>query len=55
MAENKRKSSGPKKKKIKRTYTSGLAHIHTTYNNTIVTITDEQGNAIAWASAGGLG
>lgn len=55
MADNKRKSSGPKKKKIKRAYTSGIAHIHTTYNNTIVTISDEQGNVIAWASAGGLG
>ena len=44
-----------KKKKIKRSYTKGLAHIHSTFNNTIVTITDEQGNAIAWSSAGALG
>lgn len=56
MADNGKKSvSGPKKKKIRRTFTKGVAHIHTTFNNTIVTITDEQGNAIAWASAGGLG
>ena len=44
-----------KKKKIKRTYTKGLAHIHATFNNTIVTITDEKGNAIAWSSAGAIG
>jgi small subunit ribosomal protein S11 len=48
-------NKGAKKKKIRRAFTKGLAHIHTTFNNTIVTITDEQGNAIAWSSAGGLG
>ena len=42
-------------KMIKRAYTKGVAHIHSTFNNTIVTITDEQGNAIAWSSAGALG
>jgi small subunit ribosomal protein S11 len=41
-----------RKKKIKRNYTKGIAHIHSTFNNTIVTITDEQGNVIAWSSAG---
>lgn len=57
MAQNKAGAgkSAPKKKKIKRAFTKGLAHVHATFNNTIVTITDEQGNAIAWASAGGLG
>ncbi len=44
-----------RKKKIKRSYTKGVAHIHATFNNTIVTITDEQGNAIAWSSSGVLG
>jgi small subunit ribosomal protein S11 len=44
-----------RKKKIKRTFTKGVAHIHATFNNTIVTITDEQGNAIAWSSSGVLG
>ncbi|MFT9850353.1 30S ribosomal protein S11 [Aneurinibacillus sp. REN35] len=34
---------------------SGIAHIRSTFNNTIVTITDPHGNAISWASAGGLG
>mgnify|MGYP004445903887 FL=1 len=49
------KSATARKKKVKRAYTKGIAHIHSTFNNTIVTITDEAGNAIAWASAGGLG
>ncbi len=44
-----------RKKKVKRSYTRGVAHIHSTFNNTIVTITDEQGNVIAWSSAGALG
>ncbi len=44
-----------RKKKIKRSYTRGVAHIHSTFNNTIVTICDQQGNAIAWSSAGALG
>ena len=44
-----------RKKKVKRSYTKGVAHIHSTFNNTIVTITDMDGNAIAWSSAGALG
>ena len=44
-----------RKKKIKRAYTKGIAHIHSTFNNTIVTITDEAGNAIAWSCSGALG
>ena len=48
-------ASTARKKKIKRSITKGIAHIHSTFNNTIVTITDEQGNAISWASAGTLG
>ena len=43
------------RKKIKRTVTDGVAHIYATFNNTIITITDRQGNAIAWATAGGSG
>ena len=50
-----KKNSVVRKKKAKRSYTKGVAHIHSTFNNTIVTITDEQGNAIAWSSAGALG
>ena len=43
------------KKKVKRTVTDGVAHIFATFNNTIITITDRQGNALAWATAGGSG
>jgi len=43
------------KKKERRTVQSGIAHIQTTFNNTIVTITDLSGNAIVWASAGNQG
>jgi small subunit ribosomal protein S11 len=43
------------KKKAKRTVTDGVAHIYATFNNTIITITDRQGNALAWATAGGSG
>ncbi len=49
------KKQTTRKKKIKRSYTKGVAHIHATFNNTIVTITDEAGNAIAWSSSGALG
>jgi len=44
-----------RKKKIKKNIERGQAHIQSTFNNTIVTITDVYGNAISWASAGGLG
>ena len=44
-----------RKKKVKRAFTKGNAHIHSTFNNTIVTISDDQGNVIAWSSAGALG
>lgn len=55
MAKATKKASTTRKKKIKRSYTKGIAHIHSTFNNTIVTITDEAGNVIAWSSAGALG
>jgi small subunit ribosomal protein S11 len=44
-----------RKRRVKKDIPVGVAHIHSTYNNTIVTLTDEQGNAIAWSSAGALG
>ena len=44
-----------KKRKVKKNIPNGVAHIHSTFNNTIVTITDVEGNAIAWSSAGALG
>ena len=43
------------RKKVKRTVIDGLAHIHASFNNTIITITDRQGNALSWATAGGSG
>ena len=43
-----------RKRKVKRNIVNGVAHIHSTFNNTIVTITDPDGNAIAWSSAGAL-
>ena len=44
-----------KKRRERKNIEKGAAHIQSTYNNTIVTITDVNGNAISWASAGGLG
>ena len=55
------KGTGKKSKKVfkkrgeKRVVHSGLAHIQASFNNTIVTITDTEGNVIAWSSAGGIG
>ncbi|RLJ69821.1 small subunit ribosomal protein S11 [Hydrogenivirga caldilitoris] len=43
------------KKKQKRTVTKGIVHIHTTFNNTIINVTDPQGNTIAWESGGTVG
>ena len=44
-----------RKRKVKKNVPEGIAHIHATFNNTIVTLSDKDGNAIAWASAGALG
>ena len=44
-----------KSKKTKRVISEGVAHIHSTFNNTIITITDKQGNAVCWATSGGSG
>ncbi|MBW3058157.1 30S ribosomal protein S11 [Spiroplasma poulsonii] len=43
------------KKKVKKNVLKGIAHIHSTFNNTIVTISDEAGNVISWSSAGAMG
>ena len=43
------------KKRVKKNVERGQAHIQSSFNNTIVTITDTEGNALSWASAGGLG
>ncbi|MFA6551431.1 MAG: 30S ribosomal protein S11 [Patescibacteria group bacterium] len=49
------KTTSRKKKKEKKSIPSGRAYINATYNNTIVTLTDQTGNVISWASAGGCG
>jgi small subunit ribosomal protein S11 len=49
------KVKATRKKRVKKNIAKGVAHIHSTFNNTIVTITDEAGNVIAWSSAGALG
>jgi len=43
------------KKKVKKQVTDAIAHIHASFNNTIITITDRQGNALSWATSGGCG
>ena len=43
------------RKKVKKTVVDGIAHVHASFNNTIINITDRQGNTLAWATAGGSG
>ena len=43
------------RKKIKKQVVDAIAHIHASFNNTIITITDRQGNALSWATSGGCG
>src|SRR5512143_1204579 len=49
------KAAAPKRKKAKKMVSEGVAHIHSTFNNTIVTITDPTGGVVAWSSAGSVG
>jgi len=49
------KAATPKRKKTKKMVSEGVAHIHSTFNNTIITITDPVGNVVSWASAGSVG
>lgn len=55
MAANNAKKTVVRKRKERKNIEKGAAHIRSTYNNTIVTITDMNGNAVSWASAGELG
>ena len=55
MAQQKAKKVAIRRRRERKNIESGAVHIQSTFNNTIVTITDTQGNAISWASAGGLG
>ncbi len=54
-AKGKVKKVGMRKRREKKNIEHGAAHIRSSFNNTMITITDTQGNAISWASAGGLG
>jgi small subunit ribosomal protein S11 len=49
------KASTRVRKKVKKNVAEGIAHVHASFNNTIVTITDRQGNALAWSTSGGNG
>ena len=57
MADNKnaKKTSAPRKRKELKKVDKGQVHIQSTFNNTLVTITDANGNAVSWSSAGSLG
>ena len=48
-------STAARKKRARKNVVKGIGHIHSTFNNTIVSITDEAGNVLAWSSAGALG
>lgn len=49
------KSASRVRKRVKKSVSEGIVHIHASFNNTIITITDRQGNTLAWATAGGSG
>ena len=49
------KTSTKVRKKIKKHIADGIVHVHASFNNTIITITDRQGNALSWATSGGAG
>jgi small subunit ribosomal protein S11 len=56
MAQEPAAPAAPKgRKKAKRTVIDGVAHIHATFNNTVITITDRQGNTLSWSTAGTCG
>jgi small subunit ribosomal protein S11 len=49
------KTAAKTRKRVKKTVVDGIAHIHASFNNTIITITDRQGNTVSWATSGGSG
>ena len=59
MATNKQQQTNTAstrvRKKVKKNVAEGIAHIHASFNNTIITITDRQGNTLSWATSGGAG
>ena len=48
-------TSARQRKRVKKNVVDGVAHVHASFNNTIITISDRQGNALSWATAGGCG
>lgn len=52
---NKASTATRVRKKVKKVVNEGVAHVHASFNNTIITITDRQGNALSWASSGAVG
>ena len=55
MAKASNSAAARVRKKVKRNIAEGVAHVHASFNNTIITITDRQGNALTWATSGGAG
>jgi small subunit ribosomal protein S11 len=56
MADPKAQNAGNKpRKKVRKVVVDAIAHVHASFNNTIITITDRQGNALCWATSGGSG
>ncbi|HEU4517093.1 MAG TPA: 30S ribosomal protein S11 [Steroidobacteraceae bacterium] len=55
VAADKAAPAAKARKKVKRQVSDGVAHIHASFNNTIITITDRQGNTLSWATSGGSG
>src|SRR5919202_606095 len=56
MATQQKPTAGARvRKQVKKNVAEGIAHIHASFNNTIITITDRQGNALSWATSGGAG
>ena len=51
----KAKTASKTKKKVKKNITEGVAHVHASFNNTIISISDRQGNVLSWATSGGSG
>ncbi len=55
MAKAPASASKSVRKKVKKNISDGIAHVHASFNNTIITITDRQGNTLSWATSGGAG
>jgi len=54
-AKKGRAAKGTRKRRVSKNIAEGVAHIHSTFNNTIISISDPQGNVVAWSSAGAIG